>query len=158
MSLFLATHHHKIDAKGRVSLPASFRSTLNHLGTTTLNDAERNTIVLFPSHKSPALEGCSLNLMTEISQRLDKFDLFSDVQDDWAATIFGRAVPLSFDETGRIQLPAHLLAHAGLGTEAAFVGLGNKFQIWVPAALAAHQESALQKLKTGQLTLPKGGA
>jgi MraZ protein len=154
MSLFLATHHHKIDAKGRVSLPASFRSTI----ATALLETERNTIVVFPSHKGAALEGCSLSLMTEISQRIDKFDLFSDVQDDWAATIFGRAVPLTFDETGRIQLPAHLLAHAGLSTEAAFVGLGNKFQIWAPEALATRQDAALQKLKNGQLTLPKGGA
>lgn len=152
MALFLSTHTNKVDAKGRVSVPATFRATLV--------DQAFPGVVLIPSNKFPALEGFDMGMIQEISQRMDKFDLFSDTQDDLAAAIFANANPLSFDETGRIGISKELLAHANITDSAVFVGLGNKFQIWEPTAFAKRRENAMQNVQNKKLTIPnseKGG-
>ncbi|MDB5478632.1 MAG: mraZ family protein [Alphaproteobacteria bacterium] len=146
MALFLSTHTNKVDAKGRVSVPAGFRATL----------AEQAFpgVVLIPSNKFAALEGFDMGMIQEISTRLDKFDLFSDTQDDLAATIFANATPLGFDDTGRIGIPKELLAHANITDNAVFVGLGTKFQIWEPGAFAARKEQAAAQVQSKGLTIP----
>ncbi len=148
MALFLSTYTNKVDVKGRVSVPASFRSTLAN--------QDFQGIVLLPSNKFAALEGFGIDMMHELSARLDRFDLFSDTQDDLAAVIFGQATQLAFDDTGRIGLPKELLAHANITDNALFVGLGNKFQIWEPKAFAARREEAMQQVQNKKLTLPAG--
>jgi MraZ protein len=152
MPLFLATHVNRIDQKGRVSVPAPFR--------TALASQPFQGVVLFQSTKHPCLEGFDFQTMVELSERLDHFDMFSDDQDDLAAAIFGQSVQLPFDGDGRIVLPGDLAAHAGLGDQAAFVGLGRKFQIWEPGRLMSRRSDAAKNIKAKGLTLPaiKGGA
>ena len=150
MALFLSTHTNKVDAKGRVSVPAGFRGALI--------DQAFPGVVLLPSNKFPALEGFDMNMIQEISTRLDKFDLFSDTQDDLAAAIFANATPLTFDDTGRIGIPKELLAHANITDAAVFVGLGTKFQIWEPTAFAKRRTDAMKQVQTKNLTIPNAKA
>jgi MraZ protein len=98
-----------------------------------------------------------MQMMQELSSRLDKFDLFSDTQDDLASVLFANAVPLSFDDTGRITMPKELLAHANISSNAVFVGLGTKFQIWEPRAFAARQKDAAAQVQRNKLTVPSKG-
>jgi len=150
MALFLSTYVNKVDQKGRVSVPAQFRAALVAQGA--------KEIVLFCSGRHKALEGFSLSHMEEVARRLDEgLDLFSDAQDDLSASVFGEALQLSFDGDGRIVLPGDLLAFIGVRDQAAFVGLGHKFQIWEPAALEARKAAARQRVKEKNLTIPKGG-
>lgn len=146
MALFLSSHTNKVDTKGRVSVPAGFRATLA--------DQSFQGVVLLPSTKFAALEGFGMDMMQEISDRLDRFDLFCDTQDDLAAAIFANATPLGFDDTGRIGIPKDLLAHAHITDTALFVGLGNKFQIWNPTAFAARREHAHKQVQSKGLTIP----
>ena len=150
MALFLSTHTNKVDAKGRVSVPAAFRAAL--VGQ------DFPGIVVLPSNKFAALEGFDMSMIQEISARLDKFDLFSDTQDDLAAAIFANATPLTFDDTGRILLPKELLAHANITDSAVFVGLGNKFQIWEPNAFAQRKVDAMKQVQAKNLTIPNAKA
>lgn len=150
MALFLSTHINKVDKKGRVSVPAQFRAELA---------AEQfQGVVLFRSHAHPALEGFAWSYMQEISRRLENFDLFSAEQDDLATTVFGESVQLSFDGDGRIVLPVDLMEFSGIVERAAFVGLGNKFQIWDADLLAKRREEARRNVRDRGLTLPKGSA
>jgi MraZ protein len=149
MALFLSTYTNKVDAKGRVSVPAGFR--------TALQGQEFQGIVLLPSNKFQALEGFSMGMMHELSARIDKFDLFSDAQDDLAAVLFGNATPFAFDETGRIGLTKELLAHADIKENAVFVGMGNKFQIWSPEKYATRREAAMKEVHKKGLTVPNPG-
>jgi len=151
MGLFLATHHNRLDRKGRVSVPASFRAAVA--------DQSFQGVVVFPSHKVSALEGFSMAQMEALSSGIDQFDLFSDAHDDFAMTLFGAAQQLAFDSEGRIGLPTDFCVNLGITEQVAFVGLGKKFQIWEPAALAAHQAEALGRMRTQGRTLPgKAGA
>jgi len=148
MKLFLSTYTNKVDAKGRVSVPAQFRSALQNASR------EQTGFVVFPASKYPALEGFSWSMMEEIGRRLDQFPIFSSPQDDLAAAVFASAVPVHYDETGRILLSKDLLAHAEITDTALFVGLGNKFQIWQPERFAARQREALEHVQQQGLTLP----
>ena len=147
VALFLSTTINKLDKKGRISLPANFRAVLN--------DKQAQSIVLFKSPVHECLEGFDPIFVEEISGRLDDgFDMFSTEQDDLATALFGEAVQLSLDETGRMVLPELLVSHAGLDGEAAFIGLGKKFQIWNPEKLQERRNSARSNVKSKGLTLP----
>ena len=147
MALFLSSHINKVDKKGRVSVPSSFRAELVK--------EEFQGVVLFKSNTHECLEGFTWSYMNEISSRLDDFNLFSSEQDDLATSIFGNAVQLSIDGNGRIILPEDLIGYADLNDKASFVGMGTKFQIWCPIKFEARQESARKAVQDKSLTIPK---
>ena len=148
MALFLSTQINKLDKKGRVSIPAQFR--------TELADQSFQGVVLLPSKTHKALEGFSWSYMHSISERLDAFDLFSSEQDDLATSVFGLAQQLPFDGDGRITLPSDLIAYAGITEQVGFVGLGHKFQVWDPVHLEERKQKARQAVQDNNLTIPKG--
>lgn len=137
MALFIGTVMNKVDRKGRVSVPASFRAALA--------GQSFNGIIAFPSFKHKTLECCAIDFMEQLALSLYDVDTFSDQQDDLAATIFAEAHQLPFDSEGRILLPPALLAHAGIVETAAFVGQGPRFQIWEPNAQKAFYAEARER-------------
>lgn len=145
MALFVGTDVNKIDRKGRVSVPASFRAAL--AGQSFAG------IVAFPSFQHKALECCAIDFMERMALSLYEIDTFSKQQDALAATIFADAHQLPFDSEGRIMLPAQLLKHAGLGELAAFVGQGPRFQIWEPKAREAYAAAARERARRENMTL-----
>ncbi len=145
MSIFLSTYINKVDAKGRVSVPAAFRHVLS--------SASFQGVVLFRSYTLQAIEGCSMDRMAQISQSVDRLDLFSEAQDDFLATLFSEAEKFPFDGDGRIMLPVSLRDCGGIKDQAAFVGRGATFQIWAPKIFLAHQEVARERLHQRGATL-----
>ncbi len=118
------TVSNKVDAKGRVSLPADYRAIVKDTGS---------EIVCYRSLSSPCIEGCLEDLLDKLASEMENsLDFFSAAQDDLTNLIFGDAKRYSFDSTGRIMLSEKLLAHAGITDSAVFVGKGRKFQIWNP--------------------------
>jgi MraZ protein len=146
MALFLSTYVNKVDKKGRVSVPSLFRAALE--------TQKFQGIVVFRSYKHPALEAFGLDRMAQLSQSLDKnFNLFSDTQDDLAASIFADAQQLGFDGEGRITLPDDIAAHAGITESACFVGRGATFQIWAPDTFKQHQMAARTRVQQGNISI-----
>jgi MraZ protein len=139
LSLFLSTFCNKIDAKGRVSVPASFRAAL--AGQTFQG------IVAFRSLTLAAVEGFGMDRMEKLSLHMDRLDLFSQDQDDWAASIFADAQHLAFDSEGRVTLTEELKVHARLGQNVAFVGRGPTFQLWNPDDFRIYQDEARLRLR-----------
>lgn len=132
--LFTGTHIHKLDRKGRVSVPKRFRATL-----------DRETfagIYLYQSHKENALEGCGESHMERIAASLDDLAMFSDEADDLADTILGASHMLPFDGEGRIILPPELIEFAGIDDQVAFVGRGRTFRIWNPDVFKPLQDAS----------------
>lgn len=152
MALFLSTYVNRLDRKGRISVPAPFRAALA--------GEAFSGIVLFCSNNHACLEGFAPSAMEELGGRMDHYDLFSAEQDDMATAIFGAAVQLPLDGDGRVVLSSDLISFAGLGEQAAFVGLGRKFQIWNPEAFEKRKGQARKNVQDKGLTLPatKGGA
>ncbi len=151
MALFLSTFVNRVDKKGRVSVPAPFRAALA--------GQSFGGIIAFRSYKFPAIEACAGERMERLSASVDDLALFSEEQDDLAATIFADARQLAFDSEGRVLLPQDLAAHANITDRAAFVGRGPTFQIWEPGAFQAYQEQARERVhrQGATLRLSRGG-
>ena len=60
------------------------------------------------------------------------------------------------DSEGRVGLPEDLIDFAHITESVAFVGLGSTFQVWEPAAFAAHKQSMRERLREKNMTVPTG--
>ena len=145
MALFLSTVVNKIDRKGRVSVPASFRSELA--------GQEFHGIVAVPSFKFSALQCGGLDWMEKMSSDMSEYDPLSEELDMLSATLFAKAQRLPFDGDGRIILPDVLIEHAGLSDRAAFVGRGKLFEVWQPDEFDRHQAEATRNMMERKPTL-----
>jgi MraZ protein len=151
MDRFVSTFTNKIDAKGRVSVPASFRAVLERDGYAG------GGIYCYPSLDAPALDAGGKRLAENIDRVLDSLPDYSDERDELSVALYGDVVTLTVDQDGRIVLPEALRAHAGISTHIAFVGLGQKFQMWEPARFEARRTSAREKIQKHRETLFSAG-
>ncbi len=150
--MFLGTHVNGLDAKGRVSAPAEFRAVVR---------AESlDGVYCWPSIEGGCLEGCGARLMTRFQDMLDRMDAYDPVREDFALAVLGRARLLNFDATGRVTLPKPFIEEAGLSGQAAFVGLGDRFQVWDPERHERQTHAARTRLKDkkGRLKPPRADA
>jgi MraZ protein len=154
MSHFLGTHQNRLDAKGRLSVPAPFRAALRAMS----KDPDAPLVVLRPSHQHDCIEGWPYALFQTLTNPLDRLDLFSPAHNDMATTLFADAWPLEADGQGRIVLPDMLAQHAGLTETVEFMGLGRIFEIWEPAAAARRRAEARGNARANGLTLPGAAA
>ena len=139
MGLFLSCYENRLDTKGRISVPAAFRSSLN-------NEIFAG-VVLYRSFTHNCIEGLSMSRMEKIATATDQMGIFDGELDDLSALVFADARPLTFDVTGRIIIPDDLLKHANIKETALFVGRGNSFQIWNPDDFAKIQQASLHNLQ-----------
>jgi len=145
MNLFLSQYLLKIDKKGRVSLPSTFRNSLPK--------ENKNELILFKSLKFPAIDGCSYQRINKIAERIDQLDIFSDDQDDFSTSIFSETVPTSLDKEGRFLIPEFLKIYSNIVNEVMFVGQGHYFQIWEPKAAIENQKKSRQRIVNQKKTL-----
>lgn len=135
MRPFLSTYTNKVDAKGRISIPARFRQVVA--------EGDFPGVVIFPSFTAPCLEGVSMERMEEIAEMIDaEFEPFDETYGAFAHSILADSYELTFDGDGRVLFPEELLDHANIGDHATFVGLGKRFQIWEPTVYARERENA----------------
>jgi MraZ protein len=141
--MFLSSFESSVDVKKRVSIPASFRKSLGG----------EESVYLWPSLDKACVEGAGQRLMDGFDDSMADLDLMDPRRYALANYIMGEARQAKFDEGGRIVLDAELLAKAGISDKAKFVGLGDRFQIWEPAAYEAMREEmrALAKESLGLL-------
>jgi len=146
VELFLSTYVNKVDRKGRVSVPATFRSTL-------AANSQPNLVVAFPSLRVRAVECTGSHRIEEMQRRIDTLEQFSDEYEN-LTQIFADSHPMSMDPEGRIILPETLKEHARIGCDVAFVGLGAMFQLWDPAQYEEHRAAVRERSRQQGTTLP----
>jgi len=150
MDRFVATYTMRLDAKGRVSIPASFRAVLARDGFEGL--------YCQPSPGHPALDAGGNALIQEIEALINRFPPYSEERDDLAAALYGSSEILKIDSEGRIILTERLKTLAHIGEQVAFVGLGHKFQIWEPERFYTFLEEASEKVQALRRQLGSKGA
>jgi MraZ protein len=153
MSHFLGTHTNRIDAKGRVSIPAPFRTALRALAV-----EGAAPLVLRTSHKHACIECWPSRFFEDLAPPLEKMDIFDDDHDDLAMALYPDAAHFDPDKEGRIGLPEDLIRHAGLGETVFFMGLGRTFQIWEPLAAERARAAARERARFKHLTLRSASA
>ena len=124
--MFLSTYENKLDKKGRVSVPAAFRSYISNLGY--------NGVICYPSFNNQCIESWPQDRIEKISNAIDSLNPFEEKKDYFATSILSESINLQFDSEGRILLSSKLLKHAKIKNSMLFVGQGKTFQIWEPTA------------------------
>ena len=138
MDLFVSKFVNKLDKKGRVSLPSSFRSVLPK--------TNKNEIILYKSIKTHSIEGCNVDRINEIAKRINTLDFFSEDYDDFSSSIFSEIIYTKIDKEGRFLLPEELKFYANIENEVAFIGQGHFFQIWEPKTGLKNIETSRNRL------------
>lgn len=128
---FLGSFTNKLDAKGRLSVPADFRKMLE-----SANPAFDGFLCAM-SQTRPILECGGQGLIDHLMRQVDTIDVFDEEREILEEAMLGACYRLHFDDTGRIVMPAELREHCGLTTHATFAGRRGIFQIWNPDDHAA---------------------
>ena len=95
--MFLSSFENKIDKKGRVSVPSSFRAYLNSKGY--------NSFITYPSFNHAALEACAQDRIEKLSDSIDSLGPFNDKRDYFATSVLSQSINLNFDSEGRVTIP-----------------------------------------------------
>ena len=135
--MFSSTYENKLDKKGTVSVPASYRSYLSNLGY--------NGVICYPSFNNHSIEAWPQDRIEKISKTIDSLSPFEEKRDFFATSILSESINLQFDTEGRISLTSQLLKHAKIRNSMLFVGQGKTFQIWEPTIFEKFRVSAKRK-------------
>jgi MraZ protein len=128
-----------VDAKGRVSIPAPFRRVLEEGDPDWTEGLNPNLVIVYGRPGRACLECFSMRAMEEIDDMVSALPRFSREREALERFLNTRSVYAQVDENGRMVLNQRLREMIGLGEEATFAGMGDKFQIWEPAAYEADQ-------------------
>ncbi|MFM8423503.1 MAG: division/cell wall cluster transcriptional repressor MraZ, partial [Candidatus Fonsibacter sp.] len=90
--MFISTYENKLDKKGRVSVPASFRAHLSSLGY--------NSVVCYPSFTNSSIEFCSQSRIEKLSDTIDTLNPFEENRDVFATSVLADSFQLNFDPEG----------------------------------------------------------
>ena len=143
--MFLSTYENKLDKKGRVSVPASYRSYVSNLCY--------NGVICYPSFNNQSIEAWSQDRVEKISNSIDSLNPFEEKRDFFATSILSESTNLQFDSEGRISLTSKLLKHAKIKNSMVFVGQGKTFQIWEPTIFEKFKVNARKKANLNRASL-----
>src|ERR1700758_4081917 len=104
MDRFVSQFTLRLDAKGRVSIPASYRALLDRDGFEGLY-----------CHRTldrPALDAGGNALLADIEALIGMFPPYSDEREQFAAALYGTSEVLKIDGEGRVVLTEALKSHA----------------------------------------------
>ena len=167
---FRGSFDQKIDAKGRVSIPAAFRKIAElcdpefvPAGKSADKSADKTSdkttgtatdpkgspaslVVVFGDEGRAFLECYSVQGMTEVDALIAAKPIESDDRVILEELYYSNATTVEIDVDGRIVMPQFLRERLNFDGEARFVGLGDRFEIWTPAAYTAAKSAPRQEL------------
>ncbi|RSX57020.1 division/cell wall cluster transcriptional repressor MraZ [Bifidobacterium samirii] len=115
--LLLGTYTPRIDAKGRLALPARMRAQFGP-GLVMARGQER-CVYLLPRQE-----------FRRIAMRIQRVSMSDKKARDYLRVFLSGAVDQEPDRQGRILVPQMLRDYADLGTEVAVIGVGTRAEIW----------------------------
>lgn len=131
MTQFRGNITNKLDKKGRVSVPATFRDILAGEG-----------LVLRRSWRHPCIEAWPASRFESEVASTGPLDELTEEDDHFAYAMCSDVVDLSPDSEGRVVLPEQLIAHANLSEGVTFMARRSFFELWEPTAAAAQIEAS----------------
>ncbi|SHH73747.1 division/cell wall cluster transcriptional repressor MraZ [Cognatishimia maritima] len=142
---FRGESHHKVDTKGRVSIPASFRRVLEASDPNWKSGETPELVIVYGDHRRNYLECYTIEAIEEVDEKIDALPRGSMERKMLQRLFHGQSFPTSVDETGRLVLPAKLRQKIDLDKEAFFIAAGDTFQIWKPETYEAEELSATEE-------------
>ena len=114
--MFVGQYSHNIDNKGRLAVPAKFRSELKKAVVTRGLDS---CLFLYPKKE-----------WDKLAEKLARLPINKSNNRAFARHTLAGAMEVEFDGQGRIILPEYLRVFAGLKKNAIIAGLYNYLEIW----------------------------
>lgn len=126
--MFIGEYNHNLDAKGRLAIPAKFRSMLKK-GAVVTRGID-NCLFLY-----------SKSEWEKIAKKLSELPISQAKARAFSRLMLAGAMDVDFDNQGRIMLPEYLRSFAGLSKKTIVAGLYDRLEIW--------DEKAWDKYKKG---------
>ena len=128
MTFFTSQYESKLDAKGRIVLPARIKAQLP--------EGEQELVV------RKGFEQCLiLYPMVEFKKVFSKISGLNEFNEEYRKlqrNFLSGVVTIELDGNGRFLLPKTMLTYAQIDKEAMLVGMGNKVEIWNPTIYEKH--------------------
>jgi MraZ protein len=130
-AVFKGTYRHRIDAKGRLPIPAAFRRALPSGSVEDSTAAEERVVVTLLDQ---CLAVYAPAEWARLETQLAALPSFNKQVKALTRLLASRAADCEIDVQGRILLPPALRQAAGLARDAVIVGVLNRFEVWSPEA------------------------
>ncbi len=142
---FRGEHHNKVDAKGRVSIPASFRRVLEKSDPEWTEGLNARMVIVYGDSRRKQLECFTIDAIEKVADKIERMPRGSKRRKALSRLYNGQSQEISVDETGRLVLTAKLREKIGIEKEAYFVGDGDVFEIWHPATYDEEMDAGLDE-------------
>ena len=122
-----------MDSKGRLTIPARFRESLE--AGLAVTKGYETCLVIYP-----------LDEWARLAEKVARMPLASRTARSYGRWVFGGAHETSLDAMGRILIPAFLRSAAGIEQEAVVVGVNTYIEVWSPREWDAAQARDAQNI------------
>ena len=141
VGVFLGTYTPRLDDKGRLALPAKFRSDLE--GGLVITKGQERCLFAFPMAEFSRIT--ELLRTAPVTQRSVR---------DYSRVFFASASHEVPDGQGRITVPAQLREYAGLSTDCVVIGANSRVEVWDAAAWQSYLQGTEQSFADAEEVLP----
>lgn len=126
-SLFLGYALNAVDAKNRLSVPASFREVVTAR-------SESKSIVVALAERANCLVGYDAGRPATVKAEIEERFAgdFSETRDNKMRTLLGTSEEVAFDDNGRIVMSSNMRDFGEIEKLVLFWGMGDFFEIWNP--------------------------
>jgi MraZ protein len=139
--MFLGTHTPRLDDKGRLALPAKFRTEME--GGLVITKGQERCLFVFPMAEFTRITG--LLREAPVTQRSVR---------DYSRVFFASASHEVPDAQGRITVPAPLREYAGLSKDCVVIGANSRVEVWDAAAWQAYLDGTEQSFADAEEVIP----
>ena len=131
---------HKVDSKGRVSIPALFRRVIESCDPNWKEGLPPELIIVYGDERRKFIECYTIEAIEEVDSKIDRLPRGSLERKTLERFFHGQSIPTSIDETGRLVLSSKLRERFFIEKEAYFIAAGDTFQIWSPEIFEKDKE------------------
>lgn len=141
--VFRGEFRQKVDGKGRVSIPASFRRVLEAQDPDWETGKRPRFVIVYGDERRHHLECFSITAMEDVDARVALMQRGSPERRAMETLLYTLSTDAEVDEDGRIVLSQKLRDKLGLEGEVYFAGTADTFQIWKPETYEAREKARL---------------
>ena len=145
---FRGEYTFKVDAKGRVSIPAAFRRVIEAGDPDYTEGLRPQFVLVYGPREQNYLEGFTIAEINALEDRINRLPA-SRLKNRLIKEKLTLSHDSEIDPDGRLVLPARLRDKIGLDREAVFEGALNTFRIWAPQEYARHMREEDAELGFG---------
>lgn len=142
---FRGEFRQKVDAKGRISIPAHFRRVLEAGDPGWSEGKSPEFVIVYGDNRRKYLECYTLQAIGEVDDKIAAMPRGSMERRMLEKLFSGHSLQTNVDETGRIVLSKKLRDKIGLADEAFFIATGDTFQLWKPETYDREEQARTEE-------------